>query len=300
MRFPIKISGFVQSGIGEAKKMGFPTLNISPKKIPKKLPMGVYAARVRTRMGNFCGVAYYGPRFGHKNSLAFEVHCFGLKKKLLHIPITIEMVKHIRGVKKFKSAAALKNRVRRDIALDKKILKNAIILHGFGNTPSQFWYPYIKKQLEKRGYDVWVPYLPGSDNPTLKKWLPFVMQNGFLSDETILIGHSAGAPLILSILENLSVKIKKAVLVSGFMEAQPGCANKLLKAKYDWQKIRSHTGRIICLNSDNDPWGCNDKQGKKITKAAHGKFIFMRGEGHMGSATFHQPYRKFPRLLKLI
>ncbi|MBI2638954.1 alpha/beta hydrolase [Candidatus Peregrinibacteria bacterium] len=296
----MKITGFVQLGMGEAKKMGFPTLNISPKKIPKNFSMGVYAVRVRTPMRNFCGIAYYGPRFGHKDSFTFEAHCFGLKKNLLHIPITVEIVKRIRGVKKFKSVADAKKCIRRDIAKAKKILKNAIILHGFGNTPSQFWYPYIKKQLEKRGYDVWVPHLPGAANPTLKKWLPFVFQNGFFSDETILIGHSAGAPLILSILESISVTIKKAILVSGFMEPQPLCANDLLKAKYDWRKIRSHAGRIICINSDNDPWGCDDKQGRKIAKAAAGKFIFMRGEGHMGSATFHQPYRTFSRLLKLI
>ncbi len=145
-----------------------------------------------------------------------------------------------------------------------------------------------------------MPHLPSARHPTLKKWLPFVLQNGFFSGETILIGHSAGAPLILSILENLSVTIKKAVLVSGFMEPQPRCANDLLKAKYDWKKIRRSARRIICINSDNDPWGCDDKQGRKIAKAAAGKFIFMRGEGHMGSAAFHQPYKKFPRLLTLI
>lgn len=296
----MKIAGFVQLGLGEAKKMGFPTLNISPKKIPKKLMMGVYGARVRTPAGNFCGIAYHGPRFGHKNSFTFEVHCFGLKKNLLHIPITIELVKYIRGVRKFKSATELKKQIQRDIAKAKKNLKNAIIIHGFGNSPSQFWYPYIKKHLEKNEYDVWVPRMPSVHHPTLKKWLPFILKNGFFSDETILIGHSAGTPLILSILESISVTIKKAILVSGFMEPLPGCANDLLKEQYDWKKIRNHAGNILCLNSDNDPWGCNDKQGRKIAKASHGKFIFMRGEGHMGSAAFHQPYRKFPSLLKLI
>lgn len=118
----LKITGFVQRGLGEAKKMGFPTLNISLQKIPRKFSMGIYAARVQTPAGNFFGTAYYGPRFGHENSFTFEVYCFGLKKKLPHIPITIEIVKRIRGVKKFKSIGALKKQIQRDVAIVKKIL----------------------------------------------------------------------------------------------------------------------------------------------------------------------------------
>ena len=31
-----------------------------------------------------------------------------------------------------------------------------------------------------------------------------------------------------------------------------------------------------------------------------GKLIIMKGEGHMGSDKFRQPYKEFPFLLKLI
>ena len=57
-------------------------------------------------------------------------------------------------------------------------MKNAIILHGTGDTPESFWIPWLKKELEKAGYKVWSPQLPDRDNPSLNKWLPFLLENG--------------------------------------------------------------------------------------------------------------------------
>lgn len=57
--------------------------------------------------------------------------------------------------------------------------------------------------------------LPDNDNPDLTKTLPFVLKNGKFDSETVMVGHSAGCPLILSVLEKIEVKIKKAVLVAG-------------------------------------------------------------------------------------
>ena len=86
-------------------------------------------------------------------------------------------------------------------------MKNAIILHGTGTKADEFWYPWLKSELEKKNYDVWLPQLPNDDFPNLKEWLPFVLENGTFTEETIIIGHSAGSQLILSILENLNIQI---------------------------------------------------------------------------------------------
>jgi len=78
--------------------------------------------------------------------------------------------------------------------------------------------PILKKELEKIGYDVWLPQLPDTDNPDIKKWLPFALENRKYDQDSVLIGHSAGNPLILSILENLEVKVKLAIMVAAFSE----------------------------------------------------------------------------------
>lgn len=178
-------------------------------------------------------------------------------------------------------------------------MKNAIIFHGAGDTPNSFWLPWLKKKLEQRGCAVWSPQLPGTENPQLKEQLAFVLKNGSFNDETLIIGHSAGCPLILSVLENIKVCIKQAILVSGYCSPLPEGANNILQTTYDWRKIKANVGEIIFINSDNDPWGCDDRQGKAMFDNLGGTLIIRHGEGHMGSEKFKQPYREFPMLLKL-
>jgi len=191
------------------------------------------------------------------------------------------------------------------------LMKNAVILHGSSCTPNSFWYPYLKKELEKRGYQVWVPQLPKAEAPDLKIQLPFVIKRVQFTKETILVGHSAGCPLILSVLENIKIRIDKALLVAGYarklrkqhdplLKKLERAAEGILQEKYNWEKIKSHVKDIIFINSDNDPWGCDDTEGRYMFDHLGGTLIIKHGEGHMGSDMFHQPYKKFPLLGKLL
>lgn len=179
-------------------------------------------------------------------------------------------------------------------------MKNAIILQGAGETQKSFWLPYIKEELEKREYKVWLPQLPGIDNPQLTEILPFVLKNGHFDKGTVIVAHSAGCPLTLSVLENIKVKIKQAILVAGYSKPLPDGANDILQNKYNWQKIKNNVENIVFINSDNDPWGCDDKQGLRMFKKLGGTLIIKHGEGHMGSDSFNQPYKKFPLIIKLV
>jgi predicted alpha/beta hydrolase family esterase len=179
-------------------------------------------------------------------------------------------------------------------------MKNANIFHGTGCTPNSYWLPYLKRELEKRGYKVWVPNLPDADKPDIKKWLPVALK-GIYTMETVIVGHSAGGPLVLSILEHLQKTIRMAVLVAGYARQKGEWKNpeKILQHSYNWKKIKNNVREIIYINSDNDPWGCNDIEGKYMFNHLGGTLI-IKHEGHMGSDTFKQPYKEFPLLVKLI
>jgi len=179
-------------------------------------------------------------------------------------------------------------------------MKNAIILHGTGDSPENFWFPYLKRELEKQGYSVWLPSLPNSKFPNLKDWIPFLLENGKFGDETVIIGHSAGAQIILSLLEKLDVKIKQAILVSGYAKVlRKDMDSEKNVDEYSWEAIKPKCEKFIFINSDNDPWTCDDKQGRIMFDNLGGMQIVLH-EGHMGSTTHNQPYKEFPLLLKLI
>ncbi len=77
-------------------------------------------------------------------------------------------------------------------------------------------------------------------------------------------------------------------------------AEPILQKKYDWNKIRENVKDIIFINSDNDPWGCDDKEGYYMFKNIGGTLVIRHGEGHMGSDKFNQPYKEFPLLESLL
>ncbi|MEK7097066.1 MAG: alpha/beta hydrolase, partial [Patescibacteria group bacterium] len=70
--------------------------------------------------------------------------------------------------------------------------------------------------------------------------------------------------------------------------------------KYNWKKIKKNASNFIFINSDNDPWSCDEKQGFYMFKKLGGTLIIREGEGHMGSNSFNQPYKTFPLLEKLL
>ena len=151
-----------------------------------------------------------------------------------------------------------------------------------------------------------MPQLPENNSPDLTKTLPFVLDNGEFNQDTVLIGHSAGCPLILSVLESIDVKIKQAILVAGLITADNSdpdeikiFKNKFLQKQYNWLVIKSRCRNFVFINSANDPWKCNDLQGRSMFDQFGGMLIINQ-EGHMSSDKYNQPYRKFPLLLKLI
>ncbi len=178
--------------------------------------------------------------------------------------------------------------------------KNAIGFHGTAETPLSFWLPYIKTELEKKEYRVSIPQLPDAEHPQLDKWLPTALRETYTSD-TVIFGRSAGCPLVLSILEQIPVQVKLVVLVAGYITPLHSSeVNDVLSHTYHWKQIREHAKQFMFINSDNDPWGCTDLQGRMMMENLGGTLVVPKGEGHMGSDTYHQPYAEFPLLLKLI
>lgn len=187
-------------------------------------------------------------------------------------------------------------------------MKNSLILHGAGNNSQGNWFPWLKLELERESYKVWVPDLPNSNVPNRKAWLDTVFSNNqwVFNKESILVGHSSGATCILRILENLpkEIKVYKALLVAGPVELGtkrqyfPYKAD-MVKGSFHWEKIKNSCQSFYFFHSDNDQYECGIEQGKILQKRLGGELVFRPEEGHFNLEKGPQ-YTQFPELLEKI
>jgi predicted alpha/beta hydrolase family esterase len=185
-------------------------------------------------------------------------------------------------------------------------MKRAVLLHGTGGSNiDYFWFADTKKYLENKGYELWWPLLPHTEKPNLVESLGYLADNYLYEDigETIFIAHSSGCPLLLMFLQYFSQPVKQAVLVSGFYQSidDEGISELMLPVSgFKYGATKAAAKEVVLINSDNDPWGCDDKQARPVAEALGAKFVLAKGQGHMGSGTFNQPYREFPLLKNLL
>jgi len=181
------------------------------------------------------------------------------------------------------------------------IKRNIIIFHGTGGNPKGNWFPWLKKELAKKGCQVFVPKFPTPEGQFLKSWLN-VLENykKYINKESILIGHSLGGLFLLRVLERLKKPIYAAFFISVSVGVKPilyyKSDFKFSGFDFDWKKIKSNVYKFFVFHSDNDPYICLDN-GKKLAKEIGTELIFIPQAGHLNSES---GYTKFERLLKEI
>lgn len=136
--------------------------------------------------------------------------------------------------------------------------KQIYIIHGWEGTPESNWFPWLKNQLEEKGFKVLVLVMPNTNYPISSEWLNYMQKIISNPDEnTYLIGHSLGCIAILRYLESFAIdkKIGGAIFVAGFPES---IGIDEIKSFFidplDYEKIKNSVKKLIAINSDNDPY----------------------------------------------
>ncbi len=89
-----------------------------------------------------------------------------------------------------------------------------ILVHRWEGTPRSDWYPWLKKELEKKGFTVIIPNMPNTSKPKINAWVSYLKKIvGTLDEETYFIGHSIGCQAIMRLLEKEEYKIRKVILL---------------------------------------------------------------------------------------
>lgn len=169
--------------------------------------------------------------------------------------------------------------------------KRVFIVHGWDGHPEEGWYPWLKKELETKGFSVFVPQLPEAESPRIHNWVPKLAEAVGVADEnTYFVGHSMGCQTIARYLETLpeNVKIGGAVFVAGFFKHLTGLEDDSDVKETDehWfstplnlGKVNSHLPKSIAIFSDNDTWVPLDNQDDFRGKIGS-KIIIEHGKGH--------------------
>jgi hypothetical protein len=181
------------------------------------------------------------------------------------------------------------------------MVQTAFIIHGSGGNPNRHWYPWLKEKLEERGLQVFVPQFPiDEENQILENWFKTLEQFKENLENSILIGHSLGAPFILNVLNQWNCKIKVAFLVSGFVghlevKDEPNI-NDFSERKFDWDKIKSQCSKFYIIHSDNDPYVPLEKA-KELAQKLGVEVILVKNGAHFQSQS---GFDKFDLLLEKI
>lgn len=178
--------------------------------------------------------------------------------------------------------------------------QNIFIIHGAFGHPKENWFPWLKNELEKQGYAVFVPAFPTPENQSLENWLKaFRDYEKFLNEDSILVGHSIGSAFILNVLEGLKHPIKAAFLVAGFIgkldsEEVDEINKSLTEKEFDWSKIKENCRQFTLYQSNNDPY-VPVKKGKELERKLSAKLTLVKNAGHFNEKA---GYTKFELLLE--
>lgn len=183
------------------------------------------------------------------------------------------------------------------------LMRNALILHGTNNNSQGNWFPWLKKELKKRDWQVWVPDLPRADRPNIKRYNRFIFSNKNwpFNQDSVIIGHSSGAVAILGLLQSFPQNklVDTCILVGSFKDDLGREDLKdLYKTPLNYQKIKNHAKSFIFIHSDDDPH-CPLSHAKYQAKKLNAKLILKKGQGHFNLETSLK-YKKFPFLLELL
>ncbi|MBI2658514.1 serine hydrolase family protein [Candidatus Woesearchaeota archaeon] len=178
---------------------------------------------------------------------------------------------------------------------------NFFIIHGVYANPDANWFPWLKKEIEGKGYNVIIPHFPTPLDQSLESWLRTISHyEQKINEETVLIGHSLGAAFILNYLEQADKKIKAAILVAGFFKPIGSEYDKLnetfINKNFDWKKIKNNCKNFFVIGSDNDeyiPIGIT----KELSQNLGAELKIIHNGGHLNK---NSGYDKFPELLDLV
>ena len=133
-----------------------------------------------------------------------------------------------------------------------------LLLHGRHGSSHEDFFPWLKKELESLGHQVYAPDLPDTENPKVEEQADFVIKNFKIDSNTIIVGHSLGGAVALNILEKTNKKVVKVLFVDSlicpkFTDKRRPDIEKNFHWKFDFEKIKKLSEEFVDLADQDFP-----------------------------------------------
>lgn len=182
-------------------------------------------------------------------------------------------------------------------------MKRVFIIHGWGGDSKGHWLPWLKTELEKKGYQVAVPDMPNTEVPVIAEWVGCLARLvGTPDEETYFVGGSIGCQTILRYLETIDQKVGGAVFVAGWFnlenletegEDAVEIAKPWIETPIDLEKVKQVCPKSTLIISDNDCYGAFEENKAKFAELGS-KIVVIPGAGHF---TEEDGCTKLPQIL---
>ena len=183
-------------------------------------------------------------------------------------------------------------------------MNNYFIIHGSFGSPFVNWVPYLRKEIESKGLEVYTPDFPtGVGYQNYENWdrlLKVYLDAGIINENTTIFAHSIAPIFVCKFLINNKIKVKRLVFVCGFnnylgIDEEYDAVNESMYVD-NLNEVKKYFNDIICYYSDNDPYVKYDVEKEFADTISTEQHCISNG-GHLNAES---GYVEFEELLKYV
>ncbi len=182
--------------------------------------------------------------------------------------------------------------------------ENYFLIHGSFGSPFVNWFPYLRKEIEKKDLEVYTPDFPtGVGKQNYENWsklLKTYVEANVIHTNTIIFAHSIAPVFICKFLIENKIKVKRLVFVCGFnnylgIDEEYDAVNESMYLD-NLEEIKRYCNDIVCYYTKNDPYVTYEVE-KNFADSIADKQIVIDDGGHLNSES---GYTEFEELLEYL
>ena len=132
---------------------------------------------------------------------------------------------------------------------------NYVFVHGFGASPENNFWPWLKEKIGRDGLKVQLPSLPNPGTLEIDQKIKHVLKTCSFSKDTVIVAHSLGCLVALGVLAKLKTPVRKLILIS-----PPSPENKKAKVidrkalwgSFNFKAVAKKAEEIVVLSDLED------------------------------------------------